>query len=192
MVSVAIIMVMESIVVYGQAKYSETTLLNSTVSNLSLAVRSAQVYGVSVKEFAPGSNEFSAGYGLEFNMLTASMKTGYISFADRGTRNGVYDSQDFSCPKGGSSECIEKTLLPPGYLLSNICEISTNNTENCSVGRLAITFVRPGTDAHMVFFDLLGGLDSFSSVKGARVTIVSPSGQSKSVIVYITGQISIQ
>lgn len=192
-VTVLIMSVITSIVVSSQSRYSDGTLLNNSASNIALELRQAQVYGVSVKELGVGSNEFSAGYGLAFSVLNSTEKLGYISFADRasGSQKYIYEG-GWTCPTGGSSECIAKFLLPSGYTFSQICEISNNGTEDCTPGRVDITFVRPETDAHILFFDALGQQMNFSGLKGAKIRMISPNGATKNVIVYVTGQISIQ
>jgi prepilin-type N-terminal cleavage/methylation domain-containing protein len=192
-ITVLIMSVIASIVVSGQSAYSEGTLLNNSISTIALDLRQAQVYGVSVKEFSAGSNEFSAGYGISFSVENAQEKTSYISFADRtsGNLKYVYDGT-WACLKGGSSECVAKTDLPSGYTFENICEISLGGAEDCTPGRVDITFVRPETDAHILFFDMSGNQMSFSGMRGARINLISPKSLRKSVIIYVTGQVSQQ
>jgi prepilin-type N-terminal cleavage/methylation domain-containing protein len=192
-ITVLIMSVITSIVVSGQAKYSEGTILSNSTSNIALDLRQAQVYGVSVREFQPGTNEFSAGYGLSFSIMNPSEKTAYISFGDRaaGTQKYIYEG-DWNCQTGGFSECVEKLNLPSGYTFSTICEIPQSGTDDCTPGRVDVTFVRPETDAHLVFFNMAGEMMSFAGLKGARISLVSPGGLAKSITIYSTGQISVQ
>lgn len=190
-ITIAIVVVIMTIVLTNQSKYTESAELTNVITNLSLSLREAQVYGVSVKEVTPGSNDFSAGYGLEVINTNSTYRSLYIFFADRGARNGVYDN-DISCPSGGTSECVSKTVLPSGYQIGNICMIPTSGSEDCTMGRVDVTYVRPDTDAHIAFFDQAGNYLSLANIKGARIGIASPSGTTRSVVVYTTGQISIQ
>ncbi len=193
-ITVLIMSVITSIVVSGQSKYSDGTLLNNSTGTITLDLRQAQVYGVSVKEFSAGSNEFSAGYGLSFSIENPTEKMAYISFADRvsGTQQYIYEG-DWTCHTGGNTdECLSKRDLPSGYTFSAICEIPQVGDEDCTPARVDVTFVRPETDAHIVFFNTSGDMMSFSSVKGAKISLISPNGITRSVIVYSTGQISVQ
>jgi type II secretory pathway pseudopilin PulG len=190
LVSVAIITVIMTIVIVNQSRYSEATVLSNTASSLALAAREAQVYGVSVREVSAGSNEFTAGYGLEFN-LSGGSNDAYIGFADRGTKNYLYDS-GWSCPVGGLSECLYKTTLQSNLVISAICSIDTSNNEDCTLSRADVTFVRPDTDAHLVLYSSSGFELSTANIKAVRIKITTPSNVTRSVYMYTTGQISIQ
>jgi hypothetical protein len=192
--TVLIMSVITSIVVSGQSKYSDGTILNNSTGNIALDLRQAQVYGVSVKEFTPGSNEFSAGYGLSFSVMNATEKLAYIYFADRasGSQKYIYEG-DWTCHTGGATdECVAKRDLPSGYTFSSICEISQADDLDCSPGRVDVTFVRPETDAHIIFFNTSGDMMTFSGLKGAKISLISPNGQVRSIVVYSTGQVSVQ
>jgi prepilin-type N-terminal cleavage/methylation domain-containing protein len=190
LVSVAIVTLIMTIVIVNQSRYSEATVLSNTVSSLALAAREAQVYGVSVREVSAGSNEFTAGYGLEFN-LSGGTNDAYIGYADRGAKNYMYDG-DWSCPVGGLSECLYKTTLQSNLVISAICSIDTSDNEDCTLSRAAVTFVRPDTDAHLALFSSSGFQLATTNIKAVRIKITSPSNVTRSVYMYTTGQISIQ
>lgn len=194
--SVAIVAVIMTIVIVNQAKYSEATVLSNITSALALSAREAQVYGVSVREVAAGTNEFTAGYGLHFN-LTGGSNDAYILYADRElTKNNMYDN-DWSCPQNTGTEivpyeCLSKTTLQSGYTISAICSVSNSDTENCTLTRADITFVRPDPDAQLVLFDASGFQLSSLGIKAVRIKLASPSNLEQTVSIYTTGQISIQ
>jgi type II secretory pathway pseudopilin PulG len=193
MVSVGIMMLITSVVVFNQSKYTSGAALQNLANDISLTMRQAQVYGVGVKEFSPGSNDFSSAYGMVFIKLSSNpiFETNYIFFADRGTKNGVYDS-GWSCPTGATSECLIKTLIPAGNKVSALCVIPATGTGSCTLGRIDITFVRPSTEAHIAYYDSGFGRVYYPTAKGARIKVSSPLGDTRIIDVYTTGQISVQ
>jgi prepilin-type N-terminal cleavage/methylation domain-containing protein len=195
-VSIGIMLIIMGIVLTNQSSYSQSMLLSNETSSIALALRQAQVYGISVKEVAPGSDEFTAGYGLAFDTTSNGSNTIYIAFADRtnGANKYLYDyGGDWStCEVGETSECLTKTVLQGGNVISSLCEISLSDNEDCSIGRVDVTFTRPETDAHFTFFDTTGQQITPSDVKAAKISLTSPANVTKSVTVYTTGQISEQ
>jgi prepilin-type N-terminal cleavage/methylation domain-containing protein len=193
LISLAIIGVILSIVLTNQAAYTEGASLSNLAQSISLSISEAQVYGVSVREVSPGSGEFSSAYGMEFRLPGAGgSDDSYILFADRNL-DQVYGS-GWACPTGGSSECMEKTEITGGNFIDSLCVVHTNDTEDCDIGRLSITFVRPDTRARLVFFNSSGGVISPLSIKGARIKVraAPPSELTKEISVYTTGYISTQ
>ncbi|MFZ2770161.1 MAG: hypothetical protein WAZ50_03500, partial [Minisyncoccia bacterium] len=113
----------------------------------------------------------------------------YILFADGkspGIQNWVNDSSWAVC----DGECLQKTTLSRGNYIKELCYIPLVGTETCNVGHAYITFLRPATDAHISLYD--SGNNLISGVKGVRIHLMSPSLESKSVVVYTTGQISVK
>jgi type II secretory pathway pseudopilin PulG len=191
LVSMSIVVTILGVIVMNQSTYTTSSTLASIADHISLTLSEAQVYGVSVKEVTPGSNNFSAAYGVEFSLVSNSgSNDAYIFYADT-DNSGTYD-RGWSCSVGGISECISKTVLQTGYTVSTICEIPLSGAEVCGPGKVDITFARPNTDAKIAYFDSAGNPITFPSPKGARITLVSPTNKTLSVVVYNTGQISVQ
>ncbi|MFH1473080.1 MAG: prepilin-type N-terminal cleavage/methylation domain-containing protein [bacterium] len=192
-VSLGIMTLILTMVLSNQSQYTEGSTLVNLADEIGLTITQAQTYGVSVKEFSPGTSEFSAAYGVEFNITSSGSNDAYIFFADRevGSVTGVYES-GWTCPTDASSECLTKTNIARNNKIATICSIPNSGPESCNVGKLDVTFVRPLTNANLEFFDLNGAYLSLSNIKGARIGLISPSGTTRSVTVYTTGQISIQ
>lgn len=191
LVTISIMLVILGTLVFNQSSYSDGAALQNLADTIGLTLRQAQIYGISVKELGTGSNNFSAAYGADFDVTDPAYKTSYIFFADLPPYNEIYDSGQ-SCPLGGSSECIAKTTITQGDSISSICEIPLAGGNNCSMGRVDITFLRPEINAQIVFFDASGHQLSLTGVKGAEIELVSPSDATRSVTVYTTGQISVK
>jgi prepilin-type N-terminal cleavage/methylation domain-containing protein len=191
MVTVSIMLIILGTLVFHQSTYSDGAALNNLADTIGLTLRQAQIYGISVKEFNTGSNNFSVAYGADFDILPSAGNNAYIFFADLSPQNGIYDS-GWSCPIGGTSECITKSSITGGNTISSLCEIPLTGPNNCSIGRIDITFLRPEITANMAFFDSAGNPLSLSGVKGAQIKLLSPGGSTRSVTIYTTGQISVE
>lgn len=186
-VTVSIMAFILGTVVMSRSNYNTGVSLENTTSDFAIAVRQSQVYGTSVKEVTPGSSEFSIPYGVALNLLYAN--SSFVSFVDR-NQNGQYGDA-WSCPAGG--ECLQATALTGGNYVSSICWIKITGTDNCTVSRVDITFVRPYTDARFSVFDSSGNfLITSNNIKGVRVIFAGAGGASKAVTVYTSGQIGIQ
>lgn len=175
-VSVAIFLVITSIILVKHSQFSGTLLIENLAYDIALSVRKAQVFGLSVREFTPGSNEFNVGYGVHFD--SASNNT-YIFFADR-NRNEKYDD---------SSEIIETLTLRRGNTVSQFCGTLASGLEKCSpsdISFLDIVFERPNPDA-IIKSNVSG--DVYIS---AKVTVTSPQGTQWNINTLMTGQISVQ
>jgi len=188
MVSITIMLVIISTVLLGQSTYTKGASLKNLANDIGLSLRQAQVYGISVKERAIGSDDFLNAYGIEFNITSSGSNNAYIFFADL-SKNGAYDGA-WSCPAGG--ECLQKFNTSTGNTISRLCLIYNNDSTDCSVSRASISFLRPNTLANIVLFGPAGQIPPSASHKGVEIGLVSVSGGARSVIVYNTGQISIK
>ena len=55
-----------------------------------------------------------------------------------------------------------------------------------------MTFLRPYPNARLVFFDSSGSQVTFAGTQAAKIELTSPSGKKQYVLVYVTGQVSVQ
>ncbi|MBX4181430.1 prepilin-type N-terminal cleavage/methylation domain-containing protein [Candidatus Parcubacteria bacterium] len=189
LVTLGIMVMMLSVVILGQRNYTEVAALTNLADEIGLNLSQAQAYGIAVKERTTGSNDFSSGYGLDFT-LTESNKI-YVSFIDRNASR-YYDG-DQSCPTGASSECLEKISILRGNYIDSFCIIKNVGADECgTVGKAEITFARPDPTARFYFFNTSAVPYNPAGTKGLKINLKSPSGLTKSVTVYSTGQISIQ
>ncbi len=190
MVSLAIVAVILTVIVFNQSSYTDGAALGNLADEIGLSISQAQAYGIAVREFTPGSSDFSAAYGLTLSLLSGGSDSAYLFFADRNA-NSSYDG-DWTCPVGGASECLERVDMKQGNRLDELCVVKTNGADQCNVGRIDITFVRPNTEARLIFFNNDGQSYNPPNMKGARIMLKSPKGVSRSVVIYTSGQISVQ
>lgn len=190
-VSISIVTVILTVVILNQSTYTDDLALSNLADEISLTISQAQAYGVGVRESSPGSNEFSLSYGLSFSTLAPSglNKQIYLYFIDR---NGDrFYGGDSSCVISESSECLEKFNITRGNYIDSLCAIMSFGNEDCSMGRVDVSFKRPKTEAQLSLFDSGGTQYNPPELLGARIVLTSPSGAVRSVIVYNTGQISV-
>jgi len=190
LVVITIVTVILTIVVMNQSTYTDTAALSNLADEIGLTISQAQAYGIGVKEFTPGSGEFTSSFGLTFSLLSSGSNKDYLSFADRNV-DQIY-SGDWSCPVGGASECLSKANISRGNYINSLCIVRTSGADLCDVGRVDMIIVRPNPEARIIFFDTNGQQYSPANIKGARIVLKSPRGSTRSVVVYGTGQISVQ
>jgi type II secretory pathway pseudopilin PulG len=197
-VSIGIMFVITGMVLIGQNKYTSNISLYNLANDISLYIRQAQIYGVSVKELSTGTGDFTSAYGVEFNLTASGSNNAYVFFADRGaTKNGYYDDA-WSCPVGGTSECLQKVNLTSGNTISRLCILRKNDNGVCAgnpsvlVDRVDVTFLRPSNMANILYFNNGGQVPGNSNYNGLEITVASSAGGTHSVVVYTTGQISVR
>lgn len=199
MVSVAIMSIILTVILMGQSRYTARASLNANINEVALTVRQAQTYGISVRDVSPGLQEFNAGYGVSFRIASSAGSNEYIYYADRGTSDlQKYTTGSWStCNPGGSSECLAKTTLTGGNLITEICyKQTTSSSVTCGTSstnnrRVDITFTRPETGTSIKVFSSSGGSEVVVS-EYVRIRFTSPTGINKWLRVYPTGQISIR
>lgn len=191
LVSLVIAGVILTVVVLNQATYTDRAAVTNLADEIGLTISQAQAYGVGVREFTAGSGEFGASYGLAFSRLSSGSDKAYLSFADR-NGNEIYDG-DWSCPVGGTSECLERSDIYRGNYIESLCVVRISGADICNnIGRIDISFARPNNEARLRFFMNNGQSFNPPNLKGAKIMLGSTVGWTKSVTVYLTGQVSVQ
>ena len=102
MVSVAIITFIMSVIIFDSKRLNNNLSLSSVVQEVSLTIRKAQAFGISVREATSNQSDFSYAYGTFFN---SNDPTSMYLFVDR-NGNGIYNG-GINC----QNECIEKKEL---------------------------------------------------------------------------------
>jgi|SRR3989344_426025 len=171
-ISISIVSTIMAVVVSNQTKYTDGLALSTLADEISLTISQAQAYGAGVRETAPGSLKFDAAYGLSFT--TSSNKT-YIYFADQ-DGDKIYDV----------GESLSQIEISRGNYISNICAVLPGNVSECGIGQVDISFTRPKTEPIFAFSA------SWPTAIGAKIILMSPAGDDRSVTVYSSGQITVQ
>jgi hypothetical protein len=176
MVVSAIFVVLSAVVLANHSRFGNVIVLQNLAHDVALAVREAQVYGIAVKGYASGGEtSFEYGYGVHF-----APGVGYELFADVNA-NGIWDA----------NETVKSTTMGGGYQITSVCAPDGS----CSHDRLDILFKRPEPDAcisinGVTSIDDEG--DCTSSISRGSVVVSANSGDTATVVVESTGQISVQ
>ncbi|MEK7147699.1 MAG: prepilin-type N-terminal cleavage/methylation domain-containing protein [Patescibacteria group bacterium] len=191
LVSLGIMVTILSVVISSQSTYTDTQSINNLADEISLTLSQSQAYGTAVKEFSPGSANFSGAYGMSLSLLSSGSNKDYIFFADL-NGNNIYDG-DWNCQMGAGFECLEKVTTVRGNYIDSFCILRSGGLgEMCDVAkRVDIDYVRPNTSAQINFFDNGGQSLSVPNTNGVKIILKTPQGKSRSVLAYINGQISV-
>lgn len=172
MIVIAIMTIlMATILLQSNSAKGQMELLNSAY-DLSLMVREAQTFGVATKEESKGSTDPDAakkGYGIYLSASSGNTATLFVDSND----NGVYNS----------SEAISTFTPSSRVSISGFC-VLTGAVRDCTRPYVTIFFKRPKTDAYISH----GG----TSYDSAEMILTSTYGGTRTVRVYVTGQIAVQ
>lgn len=175
-VTISILVIITTAIFIKYPAFRQSISLKRTAQEIALTIRQAQVYGLSVKEFQPGTSIFS-GYGVHFESGTDS----FILFADI-DNDKTYDVGD-GCG-GTNTECVQMFQIQTGDKISGLCANGI-----CSANKMDIVFYLTNPPVSITT-DTGGTLPFGSSYAG--VVISSLQGQTKTVNVLASGQIAVQ
>lgn len=173
-VAVGILATISTIVLANHTRFNGSVLLGSLAYDIGLSVREAQVFGVSVRQY---NSAFQLGYGVRF-----AGPRSYSLFADS-NRNKHYDDGE---------SIIQNYSLQRGFVISEFCGYTAEGFADCStdvsdpITHLSVVFLRPEPDAFMSSNEI------GTAYSRSTITVQSPGGDTRTVEVASTGQISIQ
>ncbi len=185
LVTISIVTVIMGTVLFNYGTFNGNLALSSATQEMSIAVRQAQTYGLTVKEVSIGGGQFSSAYGVYFD--PSGSPDSYYLFADiDGDRK--YDVGN-GCGSG-ATECVERFMLRNGVRVSGICDATTCPL-SAPVRMMHITFLRPNPDAVIYFTNSGNNIVGSASVTG-KVTLSAPNGDSATIVIESTGQVLVQ
>lgn len=186
MVSIGIFLVLTSVIMVNSGGLSNRVNIDSIAHQMAQWVRDAQISSMGARRSVAGT--FILGYGLHFETAQPNQ---FIYFADV-NGDGIY---------AAGTDGIEKTVdLLQGYRISLLCgshggvtAASTCGgvTSSAATSVMDISFRRPYPDAN-IKGDSIGTSPAASVYSPARITVTSPQGLTRTIVVYVTGQVSIQ
>lgn len=172
LVVLGIFIVVTSVLLAGNNRYGGEFTLQSLAYDVALSMRQAQIYGISVRQF--GSGNFSGRYGVHVDQATS--RTSYQVFADA-DQNNFYTN---------ASELVSNSDIGRGFYISDLCVTPQGGAEVCSKSRLDVIFQRPEPDAYIRADGLA------TTYERGRIVLSSPRGDLRSVIIELSGGISVQ
>lgn len=204
-VATGIIAVVLATILASYPRMTDTINLQRGVQLLALNIRRAQVYGIAVKENPVGSGEFPA-YGIHFDFndpalgkpgcaTIHSCNAAYVLFADsfpsavppeETPGNSQYDSGAIP------TELLLTEKVPsPGYIFQLCSNQKTGDTADClascNLKKMDIVFRRPVPDIY-----LSGSPPAVTGCSDVEIRVKSPRGFQKQVVIWRTGQISVE
>lgn len=182
LVSVSIIALISSISLFEGNKLLEINALSGATQQLSLAIREAQSYGISVKESPQSAGQFTYGYGVAFDL---SDPYSIFIFSDV-NGNSLYDGTT-AC----TSECVEKITIKDNISISQLCAIESVTTCNASIQRFHIAFLRPNPEPIIRFTNNGGQVVHLLATSG-RVILTTINGRVKNVTMNNYGRLIVQ
>ncbi len=204
-ISIAIFVFMTALIVLKFGNFNQSTLLTDTAYEVALVLRTAQSYGLSVKNAGAlgGSSQFKLPYGVDFDDAPAGNVCGQtgasntsnassVTLFSDGASGGVYDGQ---CTNALTPDAaVTAYRLTRGAAISSLC--AGADASSChSTGmmqQLDITFQRPNPDARICGVPSSGGSFSCGApYQYAEITVMATDGSTRLVTVRGNGQISV-
>ncbi len=192
LVSMAIFVIMTSVIVAKFGNFNQSTLLTDTAYDIALVVRLAQTYGLSVKSTTQsGTANFNFPYGVDFNAGTSaacgsgasSNPSSLVLFADIPDSGGATDGMCSS-----SDATINPYIIIRGATVSALCA-GADASACSSVSRLDVSFRRPNPSA--VICASNGGAAQCNYAY-AQATIRGTDNSTRVIVMRQNGQISVQ
>ncbi len=213
LISCAIITIVAGIAFYNHRQFNNDLEITNLAYRVAVTIRQAQVNSISVRQFSGASGEqYNVAYGVHFNKDVPDQ---FILYGDE-DRDGMYTSgdsnDDMFCDRSTGSECIEKVTIGRGNIIRGWCgRLFSNSSTGCYFNGesdehyLDISFRRPNPDALYSLYedeyddthDIVnpvcdGGIGQISDCSSWAICLASPLGRMKQVVVYSTGQISVE
>lgn len=207
-VVVAIIAAVSSVIIFNYSDFSTNVSVRNLAQEVALSIRKAQTYATSARPIEGLSGVDSGsfpGYGISFatgdtvtppDQMTPGPRQ-FILFAE--TRGGNENSYDKGMQCGNpvdGDECLESFGITTADRITSICGSPNTSRANCYTNaQVDITFRRPSPDAVICMSALGGGsLPTFEScsVPYVVINLESAKGLKRAVMVWTTGQISVQ
>lgn len=190
-VVVGMLTLVAGIILANYPQFSHRVSIQNLAHQMAISIRQAQVFGLSVRESSAGSAIFP-GFGVYFTMADPFS---FIIYTDH-DNNRRYGYAGVDCSAPSNLECVERVRIANGDNIKDICVYDSNNVRRCVVSSpqvgldyLNIIFVRPDPDANII--GTYGSVDT--TYARAEIELEPPQKNfSKSVMVWSTGQISVQ
>lgn len=195
-VVVSIFAVVASILFFNFSDFNTNISVRNLSQEIALMVRKAQTYATGVHNLdgLTTSSDLFPAYGMSFSARsTGSAYSPYakqfVLFADAaaapGVTNRTYENGNSCGAPALGNECVEMFGITTGDKITSLCTdqgCSSDTTVN-------IVFRRPSPDAEICI--ATGGACS-SRLSFVKIVIQSAQGVERAVVVWNTGQISVQ
>ncbi|MEK7647208.1 MAG: type II secretion system protein [Patescibacteria group bacterium] len=183
LVSISIFTVITSLVLTNYPKFSEHFALERTAQEVAQSLREAKTLSLAVTESALGAQIFP-GYGVHFEQNSKN----YLIFSDiyPAVPNKIFDASDIFTTKDrtDSSYGIQADAIITGFCAGNDCVL------NPALQVMDIVFTRPEPVITFWYKDVVGYYEL--SDQNISIFITNAKGESKKVVMWKTGQVSVK
>lgn len=190
MITITVFVLLSAVVITNFRSVDNSLILTNVAHQVAVIIRKAQISGISNTGLGSGAAEVFPSYGVHFDTTGPPPQNTFILFADlpAGAGDGVcLGTCPLLPPPPPGKEGIQRYTLAPGYTIKDLCgNFKTTGTPGCGLNRLNITFVRPNPDA------VLKRNAGDTPYSNAEVIIQSKTGVTKTIVIWKTGQISIE
>jgi len=189
-VSMIIFSMMTAVVLANYPAFRQKIFLKTKAQEIALTIRQAQAYALGVKWFGG----VFPGYGVKFSQTPTNIFVFFADINNNGTGNNLYD---------GSSELVQQINLgnqvlidsPNGGITPALCgddgiaAPAGDNFNGCkSIDTLYAIYKRPVPTVRLA----KDGTGSGTQFQEAHIVIKNQEGQFKTIVIRMTGQISIE
>jgi len=205
-VIIGIVGVVSTVVVFNYSKFRTNVSLRGLSQEIALSIRKAQTFATSVQSIngSGNTNEFP-GFGISFSLDAAGSGAPYaanqsrfVIFADipspgNEIGDGLYSNGAGTCgsPTAGN-ECVESFNINTTDRIVELCVPSTSSCMTTSGSRVDIVFNRPAADALICTVNGAGTACQGAAASSVKIKIRALSGREHSILVWNTGQISVE
>ena len=211
LVVVGIIAMVSSVIIFNYSDFSTNVSVRNLSQEIALTVRKAQTYATSVRPIdgTDLTSKTYPGYGISFATESDPVPRDefipgprqFVLFADnffgpndpsRGAYNYLADHQCGDLTDG--NECLESFRITTADRITSICGRPSgriNPDDDCySTAQVDISFRRPSPDA--VICMTTSSMGTNCGIPYVIINIESAKGLKRAVLVWNTGQISVQ
>lgn len=171
LVVIGILVLVATLILANYPGINEALGVSRAAEEIASSGRQAQAYGLGVREFGVGSGIFP-GYGLYFQK---DAPASYIFFAD------VNNNMQYDAP----GEKISEIFIQGNAYIDDLCANQKQSPAGpCGLASSNIVYLRPQPQV-----SLKSGGFSYADIE---IKIKGPRGTAKTVIFWLSGQISIE
>lgn len=176
LVAIGILVVFTSLTLAAYPRIRESFALRRAAQEVAIGIRQAQVYSLGSREF--GSGVFP-DYGVFFDRINS--RTSFIVFADTFENNNIYTD--------GSDGKVSDFNIQASNIISNLCGSDDETGGICTEkDEINIVYRRPYLETI-----LTGWGSGYTDYTGrVEIEISSPSGITRTIVVYKGGEIEIK
>ena len=199
-VTIAIFALMTALIMARYGSFDQGTLLTSLAYDIALTVRTAQTYGVSVKTTQLSANDFSSGYGVEFDLSSPQQ---FVLYSDASAGERFSNFVDVN-----AGDIVSTYNIKRGARITAIC-VANSTQKRCTtdqsaqgyswysgyvidatLSKIDIEFVRPNPDPLIYRVESATQLDGpYTDVK--IIVQSADDGGQRVIDINQTGQISV-